>query len=125
MSTSLPVSTLASSRQRIITAVRVRPPNTKEIESKSNIIVFTDPSVDTNTCNLLDPLYFKTDPTKVDSKAYGRYFSYDHMFFSIPGYPIVSNQEDVYNKCGRPLVFTCIDGYNCCLIAYGQTGSGK
>ena len=25
----------------------------------------------------------------------------------------------------RPIVTSCVDGYNVCIIAYGQTGSGK
>ena len=25
----------------------------------------------------------------------------------------------------KPLVTSCVDGYNVCILAYGQTGSGK
>jgi len=38
------------------------------------------------------------------------------------------------NKCGfvwqvyedtKPIITSCVDGYNVCILAYGQTGSGK
>eukprot|EP00795_Rhopilema_esculentum_P001813 gene1813-16303_t len=35
-----------------------------------------------------------------------------------------STQEEVFNEV-KPLVTSCIDGYNVCIFAYGQTGSGK
>lgn len=25
----------------------------------------------------------------------------------------------------KPIITSCVDGYNVCIIAYGQTGSGK
>lgn len=25
----------------------------------------------------------------------------------------------------RPIITSCVDGYNVCILAYGQTGSGK
>jgi kinesin family member C2/C3 len=35
-----------------------------------------------------------------------------------------STQEEVYEDT-KPLVTSCVDGYNVCILAYGQTGSGK
>lgn len=113
-----------SSQQRVMTAVRVRPLSQSELTSENHIITLHD-SVDAEiSCTLLDPLYFRTDQSKVDITAYGRKFIFDHVFFSIADHPFNSSQEDVYHKCGRPLVENAIDGYDCCLIAYGQTGSG-
>eukprot|EP00947_MAST-08B_sp_MAST-8B-sp1_P006670 g6670.t1 len=34
-------------------------------------------------------------------------------------------QEQVFQRCVRPLVDGCFDGYNATVFAYGQTGSGK
>ena len=36
-----------------------------------------------------------------------------------------SSQEDVFESVAKPLVLSCLDGYNGTIFAYGQTGSGK
>lgn len=36
-----------------------------------------------------------------------------------------STQADVFNKSVKPLVDSCLTGYNATIIAYGQTGAGK
>ena len=46
-------------------------------------------------------------------------FSFDHV--AAEG----SSQEDVFEMAGRPVVESCLAGFNGCLLAYGQTGSGK
>lgn len=33
-------------------------------------------------------------------------------------------QEDVFEGT-LPVITSCVDGYNVCILAYGQTGSGK
>ena len=35
-----------------------------------------------------------------------------------------SKQETVFEDT-KPIILSCIDGYNVCIMAYGQTGSGK
>ncbi|EGD81408.1 kinesin family member C3 [Salpingoeca rosetta] len=35
-----------------------------------------------------------------------------------------TTQERVFNDT-KPVIMSCIDGYNVCIMAYGQTGSGK
>jgi kinesin family protein C2/C3 len=35
-----------------------------------------------------------------------------------------SRQEQVFEDT-KPIILSCVDGYNVCIIAYGQTGSGK
>jgi len=35
-----------------------------------------------------------------------------------------SKQEDIFEDT-KPVIMSCVDGYNVCLMAYGQTGSGK
>ncbi|XP_071316793.1 uncharacterized protein [Trachinotus anak] len=39
-------------------------------------------------------------------------------------YPQSSTQEDVFAGT-LPVITSCVDGYNVCILAYGQTGSGK
>ncbi|KAL8217308.1 hypothetical protein R6Q57_024145 [Mikania cordata] len=36
-----------------------------------------------------------------------------------------SNQDDIFNLVGAPLVENCLAGFNSSVFAYGQTGSGK
>ena len=36
---------------------------------------------------------------------------------------VTAEQEELYEEIA-PLVTSCLDGYNACIIAYGQTGSG-
>ena len=43
--------------------------------------------------------------------------------FCLPSGP-KSTQEEAYEDT-KPLVTSCADGYNVCILAYGQTGSGK
>nr|AMS24213.1 kinesin 4-II protein [Marsilea vestita] len=46
-------------------------------------------------------------------------FTFDHVFGPD------SSQEEIYLDCVKPLVDSCIAGYNATVVAYGQTGSGK
>ncbi|XP_055824104.1 kinesin-like protein KIN-12F [Solanum dulcamara] len=48
-----------------------------------------------------------------------RKFNFDMVFSSN------SNQEDIFQSVGVPLVKDALAGYNTSLLAYGQTGSGK
>ena len=43
-------------------------------------------------------------------------FDFNHIFKC--GTP----QQHIFDKCGKPLVYQTIKGYNCSLLAYGQTG---
>jgi hypothetical protein len=47
-----------------------------------------------------------------------RPFTFDHVFDT------TTTQEEVYRECVKPLVESCIAGYNTTVLAYGQTGSG-
>ncbi|CAM6106879.1 unnamed protein product [Calypogeia fissa] len=48
-----------------------------------------------------------------------RRFTFDYVFGPTVG------QEEVYMDCVKPLVDSCVAGYNATVLAYGQTGSGK
>ncbi|KAF5728445.1 putative Kinesin motor family protein [Tripterygium wilfordii] len=55
-----------------------------------------------------------------DSLSFGeRKFMFDSVFSSN------SNQEDVFQLVGVPLVKNALAGYNTTILSYGQTGSGK
>ncbi|KAL5014092.1 hypothetical protein ScPMuIL_008362 [Solemya velum] len=45
-------------------------------------------------------------------------FTFDKVF------DINTKQEQVFEDT-KPIIASCVDGYNVCLMAYGQTGSGK
>ena len=62
-------------------------------------------------------LRFPSD-TEVLTPGAKKPFSFDKVFSP------KSTQVEVYDEL-KPLVTSCVDGYNVCVLAYGQTGSGK
>ncbi|XP_063693337.1 kinesin-like protein KIF3A isoform X2 [Bolinopsis microptera] len=46
-------------------------------------------------------------------------FTFDHVFEES------ISQDNLYCETVKPLVLSCLDGYNATVFAYGQTGSGK
>ncbi|XP_055505974.1 uncharacterized protein LOC129706046 isoform X1 [Leucoraja erinacea] len=54
----------------------------------------------------------------VDQNGNRKRFSFDRV------YPPTATQEQVFEGT-QPIVTSCADGYNICIVAYGQTGSGK
>ena len=55
----------------------------------------------------------------LQSKQGKHSFTYDHIF------GMDSNQKDVYERVGKPVVEDIFKGYNGTIFVYGQTGSGK
>lgn len=55
----------------------------------------------------------------LDSKPENKTFRYDCVADDN------MEQEDVFSKVARPIVDSCLEGYNGTIFAYGQTGSGK
>jgi len=95
--------------QNVIVAVRVRPPNGRELAFGGDCTLAMDGQQTTIA-----------GPGKVHQ------FRYDHSFWShneIDSH--FANQETVFRCMGKPLLSRAFEGYNCCLFAYGQTGSGK
>ena len=45
-------------------------------------------------------------------------------FFFDRVYPPEADQKEVY-EAAKPLVTSCLEGYNATIFAYGQTGTGK
>ena len=48
-----------------------------------------------------------------------RTFTFDQVF------GMQCNQNDVFDRCVKPLLDSSLAGYNAAILAYGQTGSGK
>ncbi|GBG60665.1 hypothetical protein CBR_g11890 [Chara braunii] len=82
-------------------AVRARPLIAKEIMEKCKECV----------------TFFPTENQVLIGKD--RRFTFDHVFGPD------NTQETVYVACVKPLVESCMAGYNATVLAYGQTGSGK
>ncbi|CAJ0966738.1 unnamed protein product [Ranitomeya imitator] len=54
----------------------------------------------------------------ITNKGKRQSFELDKVF------PPSTTQEEVFDEVS-PLITSCLDGYNVCILAYGQTGSGK
>jgi kinesin family member 15 len=55
----------------------------------------------------------------LDAKPENKTFNYDYVVDEN------SSQEEVFYKIAKPIVNSCLEGYNGTIFAYGQTGSGK
>ena len=60
-----------------------------------------------------------TNPNPKQGIEAKRTYTFDNVFDQD------SRQVDVYNSVARPIVDSCIEGYNGTIFAYGQTGTGK
>lgn len=80
-------------------AVRVRPINTREVDSDTII------DIRQNSIHIIDP----SDKKKKN-------FNFDYAFDSD------TPQETVFEHIGEKVVSSAYSGYNCCIFAYGQSG---
>lgn len=55
----------------------------------------------------------------LDAKPENKTFNYDYVADED------SSQEEVFHKIAKPIIDSCLEGYNGTIFAYGQTGSGK
>lgn len=70
--------------------------------------------------NVNPPTQIKIEPKQLTSLDSSRYtFTFDAV------YPLDSTQSEFFKRSVKPLVVSCLEGYNATIIAYGQTGSGK
>lgn len=98
-------------------AVRVRPMNGREL----NVVGAVD-VVKVNGQNLVITSNSSTNYNLNTDHV----FQYDYVFWSCDENKLYySNQKDVFNTIGKPLLTSAFCGYNACMFAYGQTGSGK
>jgi len=82
--------------------VRVRPLNNKESAEES--------------CVAVQP---ELNQIILDAKPEQKLFTFDWVGGES------TTQEQIFDVVGKPMVQTCLEGYNCCIFAYGQTGAGK
>lgn len=103
----------AASDAPMLVAVRLRPLNSKELDSgdynivsilESKVIVITDPWYDADL-----------NPNRSQEKRY----AFDIVF----GEEV--DQDNVYAETVKGLVDGVLDGYNASVFAYGATGAGK
>ncbi|KAJ3332257.1 hypothetical protein HDU76_000804 [Blyttiomyces sp. JEL0837] len=97
-------------------AVRIRPPNAKEILSNSSECVRVVPNEPQVVVGLDTASHTGGAQS---SAASSRSFTFDHVFSPS------STQSEVYNMSVAPLVLRFLEGFNSTTLAYGQTGSGK
>ena len=112
-------------RDRVITAVRIRPLNERELQNGCEVVVSMDQenTGDPGALTVLDPTYFSKKAA--DKKQYERRFTYDYSFWSVSPQENFATQLDIFQQVGAPLIGHCMNGINCSILAYGQTGSGK
>lgn len=84
-------------------------------ELRGNIRVFCRCRFDPNADDVLN---FSTDQdiSLVSAMGQKKSFRFDRVFFP------TSTQEEVFQDT-LPLITSCVDGYNVCIMAYGQTGT--
>jgi hypothetical protein len=109
----------------ILTAVRIRPLNTREVGSNSRVVV-SSPGFMSQSIQIINPIFFKSSTqTEKLRKLEERGFSFDHTFWSLDGEHGVDNdeyasQEDIYEKIGKPIIQNAMSGFNSSLFAYGK-----
>eukprot|EP00871_Galdieria_phlegrea_P005379 jgi/Galph1/5842/GphlegSOOS_G4523.1 len=92
----------ASNSECVRVVIRVRPLNARE--QNTNLCV----EVGDGGRNIM-----------VNEQGNMRKFTFDSIF-SIDG-----KQQDVFRNVAKPIIDSCLNGYNGTIFAYGQTGSGK
>ncbi|GLC55847.1 Kinesin-like protein fla10 [Pleodorina starrii] len=98
-----------SSAESVKVVVRCRPLNSKEKQDGRQRIV--DMDVDAGQVKVRNPKSDASEPPKA--------FTFDQV------YDWSCQQRDVFDITARPLIDSCIEGYNGTIFAYGQTGTGK
>ncbi|KAG9490196.1 hypothetical protein GDO78_005857 [Eleutherodactylus coqui] len=85
-------------------------------ELRGNIRVFCRCRLDDRKGEHLE--FLSEEELAVNCNGIKKRFRYDQVFLP------QCTQEDVFEGT-LPIIKSCVDGYNVCILAYGQTGSGK
>lgn len=102
---------------RVLCRCRPSVPGEKCLIQFNSLDRITVPNVSRNNCTTAYQKQFQPD----QSFSYGvseESFSFNRVFRPS------ATQADVFEEI-RPLIASCVDGYNVCIMAYGPTGSGK
>ena len=67
----------------------------------------------------------RTNPVATEVLDFGFHHVFDHVNEIGTDELTSSAQQDVFEKVGRSIVMSALDGYNATLLCYGQTASGK
>ena len=94
-------------------ALRIRPLNSEERQAGSTVCIEMTQAI--NQIRVFQS----------DRSPYCQYFRVDKHFIFDQLFPQDSDQEDVFEGVGMPMVTACMDGFNTCIFCYGMTGSGK
>ncbi len=108
----------------VVTAVRVRPISSTESSIESNVVVSISDKI--GEVILVNPVYYTSNKSEKDRELNERKFAFDYSFWSVSKSDSrYSNQIDVYNTIGLPIVQNCLNGFNCSLFAYGTVNFYK
>ncbi|XP_055689534.1 kinesin-like protein KIF18A isoform X2 [Lutzomyia longipalpis] len=116
---------MAKKEGKMKVAVRIRPFNRQEMEANQRIIVrvideqnlLFDPDDDEDEFFFHGSKMKHRDITKRVRKKLP--MEYDHVFGA------EATNDDIYERCMKPLISSVMDGYNCSVFVYGATGAGK
>uniref|UniRef100_A0A7S1KUL6 Kinesin-like protein n=1 Tax=Percolomonas cosmopolitus TaxID=63605 RepID=A0A7S1KUL6_9EUKA len=98
-------SSAPKSGNNVQVVARFRPQNSREVKKKGSICV-----------NISD----NAERVALDAPRIGKYsFNFDRIF------GMESQQKDVFQMVGLPVVKDVFNGYNGTVFVYGQTGAGK
>lgn len=105
--------------------VRCRGRNSREIESKSPIVIelpentVTTPSITINTQEHQASSSSVPSTSEYLSSIHLKTYTVDQVYGS------QTDQASIYNQVASPLFKDFINGFNVTILAYGQTGTGK
>ncbi len=94
-------------------ALRIRPLSSEEIQADSTV------------CVELTQMMGQIRVFQSDRSPYCQYFRVDKHFVFDQLFAQDSDQEQVFEGIGMPMVKASMDGFNTCIFCYGMTGSGK
>ena len=100
------------SKSGVSVVVRIRPQTSRDFSN----------SYDLNNVNKRPVIYadsLSQNTVYLENNYDKRMYTFDHV--AGPS----TTQQDMFEHCGRPIVESCLDGYNGTIFCYGQTGAGK
>ncbi|KAL9648470.1 hypothetical protein ABK040_014090 [Willaertia magna] len=95
--------------------------NNDEDKSSVRVVVRVRPLLESEhqSCIMVDQQSKRTLQIRPNSKEKPKLFTFD--FVASPQ----STQKEMFEYCGKPIVDSCLAGYNGTVFCYGQTSSGK
>ncbi|KAG2373292.1 hypothetical protein C9374_012281 [Naegleria lovaniensis] len=90
-------------------------------KSSVRVVVRVRPLADheTQNCVQVDTLTKRTLQISTNPREKPKAFTFDYVANPL------TTQKEIFDCCGKPIVDSCLSGYNGTIFCYGQTGSGK